>query len=71
MKNDPKVLDDIRRRDLPEKTMRKAIVAARRIARTGEAGYESYRAIDLFCIWEETPEGEDFWASIYYAPLKD
>ena len=70
MKNDPKVLDDIRRRNLPKKTMKKAIAAARRIARTGEALFTGNYSISGFCVWEQTKEGQDFWRSIYRAPIK-
>jgi len=71
MKNDPKVLDDIRRRDLSEKTMKKAIAAARRIARTGEALYVPVYSIGGFCAWPLTKEGDHFWHSIDHAPIKD
>lgn len=65
------ILETIRSRDLDEGTMRRAIKAARRIAKTGEAHYTPCAVIGGFARWEDTEEGYRFWNDIDNAPMKE
>jgi len=69
MEIDPKVLEDIRSRDIPEDIKRRAITAAIKIAKDEKDGFNRHGiTVGDFCIWHITEEGEKFWSMIYWSP---
>lgn len=64
---EPKVVETIRNRNLPDDVKNKAIDEARQIAEQELANFFDDEDIMCFAIWSETPSGDDFWNSIFEA----
>lgn len=66
----PKVIETIWKRDIPEETREKAVREAYRIANEGLASFEDKADIMAFCDWSRTPSGHNFWSAICSARNK-
>ena len=63
MKN-PKVIETIKNKDIPDNIKKKAIAEARLIAEQGLATFSDRKHISIFAVWRDTPSGTAFWRRI-------
>lgn len=66
----PKVVDTIMSLDIPQEVMDKAVREAVQIAKENLARFQDKSDINLFCHWDGTPSGHEFWRTIYNARSK-
>lgn len=61
---DPKVIETIKRKDIPDNVKEKAIAEARLIAKQGVANFSDDETLSTFACWKDTPSGDTFWREI-------
>jgi hypothetical protein len=68
---DPKAIEAIRRKDVPNNIKIKAVTEARLIAEQNLANFFDVEDICGFADWAETPSGYTFWSKICDAKEQD